>query len=73
MNPGDKVTINYGPYKGYTGELIEYRQQSKWSTPFCRVKVPGFNFEVAIDPWDISLTEEETGANEADTTAASNL
>lgn len=74
MNPGDKVRVTYGPYKNSVGELVEYRQHTKWSTPFCRVKIPGFSFEIAIDPWDIELFEPDEGEpNEADTAAASNL
>ena len=75
MNPGDKVVITRGTYNGYAGELIEYKQQTKWSTPFCRVKIPGFNLEVYIDPWDLEPYEEyeEEELNEADTTSASNM
>ena len=72
MNPGDKVVTTRGTYNGYVGELIEYKQQTKWSTPFCRVKIPGFNFEVYIDPWDVTPYEEEE-LNEADATSASNM
>lgn len=72
MNPGDKVVITRGPYKDSVGELVEYRQPNKWSTPFCRIKVDGFNFELAVDPWDVSPYEEGE-VNEADTTSASNL
>jgi ribosomal protein L24 len=72
MNPGDKVVITYGPHKGEIGELVEYRQANKWATQFCRVKVPGFNYELMVDPWDVAPYEEEE-LNEADAASASNL
>lgn len=70
MNHGDKVLVLHGPYKGYIGELVEYKQQTIYATPYCRVQIPGFSFELAIDPWDIEKVEE---TNEADATSASNL
>ena len=72
MNPGDKVRILKGIYKGAIGILEEYRKLSKDATPFCKVHIPSLNCYAAVDAWDLEPDPEEE-LNEADATSASNM
>jgi hypothetical protein len=72
MNPGDKVEILRGIYKGAIGELVQYFQPNASSTQMCIVKYKAF--QIAIDPWDLASVEvEESEPNETDTATAGNL
>lgn len=72
MNPGDKVEILRGIYKGAIGELQEYYKPTSHSTQLAVVVWQ--NVRIAIDPWDIALAEDEVSEpNETDTTATGDL